>query len=66
MKKIVLSNARDCFVELIHRDADPTSWIVRRWTKFMWFKKRVSSDWFIDERQALEFANEIKRKYKGQ
>jgi len=63
LKKIIISNARDCFIELVHRDADPTSWIVKRWTKFMWFKKQVSSHWFIDERQALAFANEIKIKH---
>ncbi|HQT91607.1 MAG TPA: hypothetical protein PL001_06220 [Candidatus Kryptobacter bacterium] len=60
MKKIIISNARDCFIELIHRDSEPAAWIVRRWTKSLWFKKRVSSHWFSDERQALEFANGIK------
>ena len=62
---MVISNARDCLVELIHRDSDPASWIVRRCKRVLWFKKRISSDWFIDEKQALEFANEIKRKHEG-
>jgi hypothetical protein len=57
----VISNARDCFIELLHRDSDPLTWIVRRWTKVLWFKKRVSSDWFNDERQALAFAHELRR-----
>jgi hypothetical protein len=61
MKNItVLSNARDCFIELTHRSSDPGSWIVRRWTKFLWFRKRISSDWFNDERQAIAFANAMK------
>lgn len=63
MERIVISSARGCFVELIHRDSDPSSWIVRRWTKFLWFKKPISSHWFNDERQALEFAGDIKREY---
>jgi hypothetical protein len=67
MKNVtVISNARDSFIELTHRDSDPGSWIVRRWTKFMWFKKRVSSDWFNDKQQALQFANEMKREHNGQ
>ena len=65
MKNLVVSNARDCFVELIHRESEPTTWIVRRWKKFLWFKKRVSSDWFNDEQQALAFANDIKLKHQA-
>jgi hypothetical protein len=29
----------------------------------MWSKKQISSDWFVDEKQALAFASEIKRKH---
>ncbi len=65
MSRIVISNARDCFVEIIHRDSEPAAWVVRRWKKFLWFKKRVSSDWFNDEHQALAFANEIKLRHHG-
>jgi hypothetical protein len=62
-KKLVIWNAHNCSIELIHRDNDPSTWIVKRWKKFFWFKKRVSSDWFNDEQQALAFANEIKPKH---
>ena len=65
MKNVVVSNAGDCFIELIHRESDPATWIVKRWKKFLWFKKRVSSDWFNDEQQALAFANEMKLKHQG-
>jgi len=62
MKDItVISNDRDCFIELIHRDSDSGSWIVRRYTKFMWFKKRVSSHWFNDSEQAATFAHQTKK-----
>jgi hypothetical protein len=66
MKTItIISSVRDCFIELTHDDSDPGLWIVRRWRKFLWFKKAISSDWFNDGRQALVFANEIKRKRDG-
>jgi len=59
-KTIIVLNTPDCYIELIHRDSEPALWIVRRSTKLLWFKKRVSSHWFNDKRQALAFANEIK------
>jgi len=59
----VISNDRDCFIELTHRDSDPSVWIVRRWTKSMWFKKRISSDWFINRSQAFAYAKEMKREH---
>ncbi len=61
----VISNARDCFIELTHRNSDPGVWIVRRWTKFLWFKKRVSSHWFNDGQQAVAFANQTKKDHDG-
>ncbi|HEY9165230.1 MAG TPA: hypothetical protein VIS48_03615 [Candidatus Kryptonia bacterium] len=64
LKTLVISNARDCFIELIHRESDPASWVVKCWTKFLCFKKQISSDWFNDEKQAFAFANEIKRHHK--
>jgi len=64
MKNItVISDLRDCFIELTHRDSDPGSWVVRRWKKFMWFRKRISSDWFADRQQALAFGNQMKREH---
>ncbi len=64
MKHItVISNERDCSIELTHHDSDQSTWIVRRWKKFLWFKKQISSDWFNDERQAIAFANELKQKH---
>src|SRR5712692_5366183 len=61
----VISNARDCFIELTHRNTDPGIWIVRRWTKFLWFKRRISSDWFSEGQQAFAFANKLKREHNG-
>jgi hypothetical protein len=56
----VISNVKNCFITLTHSHSDPSSWIVKRWTKLMWFKKLISTDWFNDEQQALAFANQIK------
>jgi hypothetical protein len=64
MKRITtISKDRNCYIELSHYDADPGMWIVRRWKKFMWFKRRLSSNWFSDEQQARAFADEMKRKH---
>jgi hypothetical protein len=60
-ESVVISRAADCFIELIHRESNPTVWIVRRWKKDLWIKKFISSDWFIDEHQALSFAKRMKR-----
>lgn len=66
MKSVtVISNSRGCLIELTHRSSDPGSWIVTRWARFLWFRKRVSSDWFNDEQQALQFANKLKREDDG-
>jgi hypothetical protein len=61
--RTVISNIRDCFIEILHHDADPSTWIVRRWKKILWFKKRISSDWFINRHQAFAYAHEMKGTY---
>jgi hypothetical protein len=60
---IVISSDRDCRIELTHHDSDQSTWIVRRWKKFLWFKQRISSDWFNDEHQATVFANKLKEEH---
>ena len=61
--RTIISNIRNCFIEVLHHDADPCSWIVRRWKKILWFKKRISSDWFISRPQAFAYAHEMKQEY---
>lgn len=61
--RAVISKIRGCFIEVLHHDADPSTWIVRRWKKFLWFKKRISSDWFINKQQAFAYADEMKKEY---
>ena len=57
----VVSDARACYITVTHDDLDPAMWIVRRWKKIMWFKKRISSTWFTGQEQAMIFATEMKR-----
>jgi hypothetical protein len=56
----IILNDRDSLIELLHHDSDPGLWIVRRWKKNLWFKKRLSSDWFNDKNQAMDFAQQMK------
>jgi hypothetical protein len=58
--RTIISNIRNCFIEVLHHDSDPSTWIVRRWKKFLWFKKRVSSDWFMNRQQAFAYAHKLK------
>ncbi len=62
-KPTLLSNSRECIIELTHRDQDPGMWIIRHATRYMWFKKRISSHWFNSELQAMEYAEELKQKH---
>jgi len=61
--RTIVSNNPKCFVEVLHRDSDPSVWIVRQWRKGFWLRKRVSSNWFINEQQALAFAQRIQRQH---
>ena len=62
-KPTMISNAPQCVIELTHGDSDPAMWIIRHATRYMWFKKRISSHWFNDEHQAMAFAEELKLKH---
>jgi hypothetical protein len=61
----VISSGRHCHIEITHRSSDPGSWIVRRSRMFLWFKRRISSDWFIDDQQAVRFAEKMMQKHCG-
>jgi hypothetical protein len=61
----IISHARDCFVDVTHRRTDPGTWNVQRWRKVLWFRKRISSDWFLDLDQALAYAERLKRDHRA-
>jgi hypothetical protein len=64
-KNTTISNDPECFIQLIHSDSNPTVWLVKRSRKILWFKKRLSSDWFTSGQTALEFARKMKRQNTG-
>jgi hypothetical protein len=57
--RTIISKSRNCFIEVLHRGSDPSIWIVRRWKRILFFKKRISSDWFINRQQAYTYAYEM-------
>ena len=64
-KTTIISNAAGCYIQVIHNDSNPTVWIVKRSKKFLGFKKTISSDWFTNGQNALEFAKKLKRQNVG-
>ena len=46
-------------VEVVQVPEKGTSWEVRTFRKAFGFKKRISSDWFIDGTQAKKFAAQL-------
>ena len=42
-------------IVLVNRVSDPVMWIVSVNKKFLFFKKKISSYWFNDEKSALLF-----------
>jgi hypothetical protein len=64
MKNVtVISNNRDSIIEVSHRSSDSGAWIVGEWRRKLWYRKRISSHWFIDKEQAFAFAHELKREH---
>ena len=47
-------------VELETIEGTGTTWIVRVYRKILFFRKRVSSDWFLDGTQAERFATRLR------
>ena len=60
---IIVSNSRECFIDVINDDADPNTWFVRRWKSNYETKKQISSDRFSNKQQAMAFAQSMKREY---
>jgi len=56
---------RHRYITLTHGYSDPTSWIIKRWTKLMWLKIPILTDYFNDPQQAMVFANNIANQHHG-
>ena len=62
-QRTIISSARDCYVEVSRQNSDQGSWIVNRSKRIFWFKRRLSSNWFIDDPKAFAYANEMKKSH---
>ena len=47
------------YVELLQTRNTGAAWVVRVFKKVLFFRKVVSSDWFLDQQQAKEFAESL-------
>lgn len=47
-------------VEVVRSSGLGSNWIVRVYKKFLFWKKRISSDWFLDSAQAERFAQRLR------
>jgi hypothetical protein len=47
-------------VEIQKIEGIGTTWIVRVYKKILFFRKRVSSDWFLDGLQAERYATQLR------
>ena len=56
MKKLIGNNI---LIELSQSRDKGTPWLVRVYKKAFGFRKRISSDWFLDEHQARKFADQV-------
>ena len=48
-------------VEVVRVDGLGSTWIVRVYKKILFFRKKVSSDWFLDGAQAEQFAQRLRK-----
>jgi polysaccharide pyruvyl transferase WcaK-like protein len=59
--KELISHDRAWSVEVMHSTSDPSAWYVVQKKKYFLFKRRTLERYFINEAQALEFAEELNR-----
>lgn len=52
---------KNLFVEVTQIPRSGSPWLVRVYRKVLFFKKLVSSDWFLNEVQARKFAQQLTR-----
>lgn len=57
--KMSIVSVGNFIIEVTQMHGAGGNWLVRVYRKLFLFKKRVSSDWFLDETQARTFAEQI-------
>lgn len=54
----VIANSKNHYIVLSNQVSDPSVWVLKIYKKILFFKKKVFSYWFNNEKQATEYANE--------
>jgi hypothetical protein len=52
---------KNLFIEVIQIPRAGSPWLVRVYRKVLFFKKLITSDWFLNEEQARKFAGQLSR-----
>ncbi len=61
----VFSDRDDCYLTIANDPADPCSWVLRRWKKRLFMKKRLLSLWFATREQAEAHARALLKECDG-
>jgi len=56
---VILSAGSNYYVEVLQTERAGSVWTVRLFKKHFFFKRRVSSDWFLNEEQAKRFGEQL-------
>lgn len=56
---MTIPSGNNLFVELTQLKEAGTPWVVRLYRKTLFFKKNISTDWFLNEQQAKTFAERL-------
>jgi hypothetical protein len=61
MKKIsiVISDNPDCRIVLLHYTDDPSAWIIRKWVRKGFLRRRTESKWFNSRDLAEVYARKL-------
>ena len=60
---IIISTARDCYIEIFNDTSDLNTWTVQSFSKRIGIKNQISSNNFKNRLLALTFANKMKREH---
>jgi hypothetical protein len=56
---MILPAGDNYYVEVAQTNRTGSVWTVRLYKKLLFFKRRVSSDWFLNEEQAKRFGEQL-------
>ncbi len=62
---MILPAGNGRYVEISQTKGAGSAWTVRLFKKMLFFKKRESSDWFLEEEQARKFGEQLAKELKN-